>query len=202
MLKYKICVAGSKGIGKSSLITRYVDDIFNEKSMQTIGVAFKRKEIKIKENLRIELNIWDFGGEEKYRILFPAYVNGATAALLLYDSTNKNSVEDLKNWVQIIDDNSNEIIKVTIGTKADLEKQREITKADAFKISAKFNCYGDPIITSSKTGENVEKVFQNLVEAIIEKKLHECKNCGEFFSKKLKYCNFCGVESEINAISS
>ena len=193
MLKYKICLAGSKGVGKSSLITRYVDDIFNEKSMKTIGVAFKRKEIKIKESLSIELNIWDFGGEEKYRILFPAYVNGAAAALLLYDTTDKNSLDDIENWVQIIDDNSKEIIKVIIGTKIDLKEQREITKADAVKISKKFNCYGDPIGTSSKTGENVIKAFHNVVEAIMEQKLNECKNCGEFFSKKLKYCNFCGV---------
>jgi len=193
MLKYKICLAGSKGVGKSSLITRYVDDIFNEKSMKTIGVAFKRKEIKIKESLSIELNIWDFGGEEKYRILFPAYVNGAAAALLLYDITDKNSLDDIENWVQIIDDNSKEIIKVIIGTKIDLKEQREITKADAVKIITKFNCYSDPIGTSSKTGENVEKAFQKVVEAIMEQKLNECKNCGEFFSKKLKYCNFCGV---------
>ncbi|MFX0038642.1 MAG: Rab family GTPase [Promethearchaeota archaeon] len=202
MLKYKICVAGAKGVGKSSLITRYVDDTFNEKSMKTIGVAFKRKEIKIKQNLSIELNIWDFGGEEKYRILFPAYVNGAAAALLLYDTTNKNSLDDIENWVKIIDNNSREIIKVTIGTKTDLKEQREITKADALKIIRKLNCYGDPIGTSSKTGENVRKAFHNVVEAIIEQKLHECKSCGEFFSKKLKYCNFCGKEIAINSIIS
>ncbi|MFW9818041.1 MAG: Rab family GTPase [Candidatus Thorarchaeota archaeon] len=202
MLKYKICVAGSEGVGKSSLITRYVDDTFNEQSMKTIGVAFKRKMIKIKENLSIELNIWDFGGEEKYRILFPAYVNGAAAALLLYDTTNKSSLDDIKNWVQIIDDNSKEIIKVTIGTKTDLKEQRKISKADAVKISNKFNCYGDPLGTSSKTGENVQKAFHNVVEAIIEQKLHECKNCGEYFSKKLKYCNFCGKESAISSITS
>ncbi|MFX0005590.1 MAG: Rab family GTPase [Promethearchaeota archaeon] len=201
MLKYKICIAGSKGVGKSSLITRYVDDTFNEKSMKTIGVAFKRKEIKIKENLSIELNIWDFGGEQKYRILFPAYVNGAAAALLLYDTTDKSSLDDIKNWVQIIDDNSKEIIKITIGTKIDLKEQREISKAEAINISKKFNCYGDPIGTSSKTGENVNKAFQNVVEAIIEQKLHECKNCGEYFSKRLKYCNFCGKESTISSIT-
>ncbi|MFW9999034.1 MAG: Rab family GTPase [Candidatus Hodarchaeota archaeon] len=202
MLKYKICVAGSKGVGKSSLITRYVDDIFSEKTQQTIGVAFKRKEVKIKENLSIELNIWDFGGEEKYRILFPAYVNGAAAALLLYDTTNKRSLDEIKNWVQIIDNNSNEIIKVTIGTKTDLKEQREISKADAIKISTKFNCYGDPIGTSSKTGENVEKAFHNVVEGIMEQNLQECKSCREFFSKKLKYCSFCGEGTEISTISS
>jgi len=192
MLKFKICVAGSKGVGKSSLISKYVDNIFYEKSIQTIGVAFKRKEINIKENLKVELNIWDFGGEEKYRILFPAYVNGATAALLLYDTTNKKSLDDLENWVKIIDDNAKDIIKVTIGTKTDLKEQREISKADAVKFSTKFNCNGDPINTSSKTGENVEIVFHKVAEAIIERELQECKSCGVFFSKKLKYCNFCG----------
>ncbi|MFW9830112.1 MAG: Rab family GTPase [Candidatus Thorarchaeota archaeon] len=202
MLKYKICVAGSKGVGKSSLITRYVDDTFNEKSMKTIGVAFRRKKIKIKEKLSIELNIWDFGGEEKYRILFPAYVNGASAALLLYDTTDKNSLNDIKNWVQIIDDNSKEIIKVTIGTKTDLKEQREITKTEAVKISNEFNCYGEPIGTSSKTGDNVRKAFQNVVEAIIQQKLLECKNCGEFFSRKLKFCNFCGEETTIRSITT
>ncbi len=202
MLKYKICVAGAKGVGKSSLITRYVDDKFNEETMKTIGVAFKRKEIKIKENLSIELNIWDFGGEEKYRLLFPAYVNGAAAALLLYDTTDKSSLDDLENWVRIIDDNSKEVIKITIGTKTDLKNQREITKADAVKISTKFNCYGAPIGTSSKTGENVKTAFQNVVEAIIEQKLHECKNCGEYFSKKLKYCNYCGEESIISTTTA
>jgi Ras-related protein Rab-6A len=202
MLKYKICVAGAAGVGKSSLITRYVDDTFNEITMKTIGVAFKRKEIKLKEKLSIELNIWDFGGEEKYRLLFPAYVNGAAAALLLYDTTNKNSLDDIENWVQIIDDNSKDIIKITIGTKTDLKDQREITKADAENISAKFNCYGDPIGTSSKTGENVVKAFRYVVEAIIEQKLHECKSCGEYFSKKLKYCNYCGKESTISTTTA
>ncbi len=198
MLKYKIIVAGAKDVGKSSLITRYCDNIFNENTMETIGVAFKRKKIKLKEKLQVELNIWDFGGEEKYRILFPAYANGATAALLLYDTTNKSSLEDIKNWVKIIDKNSKDIIKITIGTKIDLKENREISKAEAIKINEKFNCYGEPIGTSSKTGENVEKAFLILVYAIIERELQECSQCGEVFSKKLKICNFCGENIKLN----
>ncbi len=198
MLKYKIIVAGAKGVGKSSLITRYCDNIFNENTMETIGVAFKRKNIKLKEKLQVELNIWDFGGEEKYRILFPAYVNGATAALLLYDTTDKSSLEDIKNWVKIIDENSKDIIKITIGTKIDLKENREISKAEAIKINKNFNCYGEPVGTSSKTGENVEKAFLNLVYAIIKRELQECTQCGEVFSKKLKICNFCGENIKLN----
>jgi len=198
MLKYKIIVAGAKDVGKSSLINRYCDNIFNENTLETIGVAFKRKEIKLKENLKIELNIWDFGGEEKYRILFPAYANGATAALLLYDTTDKSSLEDIQNWVKIIDESSKDIIKITIGTKIDLKEDREISKAEAIKVSEKLNCYGEPIGTSSKTGKNVEKVFLYVVNAIMEQELQVCSQCGEFFSKKLKICNFCGENIELN----
>ncbi len=128
MLKYKIIVAGAKDVGKSSLINRYCDNVFNENTLETIGVAFKRKEFKLKENLKIELNIWDFGGEEKYRILFPAYVNGASAALLLYDTTRKATLEDISNWVKIIDENAKDIIKVT--------SKRTIRNA----ASKKINC--------------------------------------------------------------
>ncbi|MFW9825975.1 MAG: Rab family GTPase, partial [Candidatus Thorarchaeota archaeon] len=121
MLKHKIVVAGAKNVGKSSLIARYCDNVFNENTKETIGVAFKRKEIKYREKFTVELNIWDFGGEAKYRVLFPAYVNGASAALLLYDTTSKSSLEDIKNWVDIIDENSKEVIKIMIGTKIDLK---------------------------------------------------------------------------------
>ncbi|MFW9895731.1 MAG: Rab family GTPase [Candidatus Thorarchaeota archaeon] len=201
MLKHKIVVAGAKNVGKSSLIARYCDHIFNENTKETIGVAFKRKEIKYKEKFTIELNIWDFGGEAKYRVLFPAYVKGASAALLLYDTTSKSSLEDIKNWVDIIDENSKEVIKIMIGTKIDLKDEREVSKADAVEINEKFQSYGEPVGTSSKTGENVEQVFLNVVKAIIERDLQECPQCGELFSKKLKICNFCGKNIELDMIS-
>lgn len=200
MLKYKIVLAGAKNVGKSSLIARYCDNIFYEKTKKTIGVAFKRKEVNIKDNLIVELNIWDFGGEKKFRILFPAYVNGAAAALLLYDTTNKKSLEDIENWVKIIDENSKEIIKVTIATKIDLKTQREISKAEAIQFSEKFNCYGEPIGTSSKTGENIELAFLSIINAIVEKEMQLCDKCNEYFSKKLKICNYCGCKAESNAI--
>jgi len=200
MLKYKIVLAGAKNVGKSSLIARYCDNIFNEKTKETIGVAFKRKEVHVKDNLNVELNVWDFGGEEKYRVLFPAYVNGAAAALLLYDTTNKKSLAEIEDWVKLIDENSKEIIKVTIATKIDLKAQREISKAEGIQFNEKFNCYGGSIGTSSKTGENVELAFLNIINAIVEKEMQLCPKCDEYFSKKLKICNYCGCKPENNAI--
>jgi small GTP-binding protein len=194
MLKFKIVLAGAKNVGKSSLIARYCDNIFDEHSKKTIGVTFKRKVVRIKENLDVELNIWDFGGEEKYRILFPAYVNGATAALLLYDTTNKKSIDDIENWINVIEDNSKKIIKLTIATKIDLKTERKVSKAEGIQFSKRFDCYGEPIGTSAKTGENVEQAFLLVINAIIEKQLQFCNNCDIYFSKKLKICTSCGTK--------
>lgn len=201
MLKYKIVLAGSKDVGKSSLIARFCDDVFHERMMSTIGVAFKKKKVNVDGKINIELNIWDFGGEERYRALFPSYCNGASAALLLYDTTNKESLKDLENWVKIIDANSFEnVVKVLIGSKIDLKDKIILSMAEAKKTSEKFNCFGGPIETSSKTGENVELAFLNVCREILSRFLQPCKNCGKIFSKKLKICNYCGQEIEIEAI--
>jgi len=201
MLKYKIILAGSKDVGKSSLIARFCDNIFYENTMATIGVAFKRKNVKIDDKLNIELHIWDFGGEEKYRTLFPSYCNGASAALILYDITDKHSLNDVENWIRIIDKNaSGNVIKVLIGTKIDLKEKREISFEEAEKTSQKYNFLGKPIETSSKTGENVENAFLKVSNEIINRNLQLCKSCGEFFIKNLKFCNYCGAEAKSQLI--
>lgn len=183
-------------MGKSSLIARFCDKSFDEKMQDTIGVAFKRKVMEIgQENkkLRIELNLWDFGGEERYRSLFPSYVNGAVGALILYDTTRKETLNDINNWVDIIDSNQEGVVKVAIGTKMDLKGQRQISKSEAEKVIKGLKCHGEALETSAKTGENVEKAFTCIAEEIINQKLQECENCGEFFSKKLRHCNYCGA---------
>ena len=202
MLKYKIVLAGSKDVGKSSLIARFCDNVFHEKTMSTIGVAFKRKKVEINHNINIELHIWDFGGEEKYRTLFPSYCNGDSAALILYDITNKESLNDVKNWIKIIDKNANEkVIKILIGTKIDLEDQRVISVEEAKKASQKFDCLGDPLETSSKTGENVEKAFLKVSKEIVKQNLQYCKSCKDYFLKNLKFCNHCGAKAELEPLS-
>jgi len=193
MLKYKIILAGAKNVGKSSLIARYCDNVFNERMMDTIGVAFKRKRIKMTDELSLDVNIWDMGGEEKYKKLFPQYVKGATAALILYDTTNKETIDDVNSWVEIVNEYASEdIIKVLIGTKIDLKDKREITKIEAEKYCTKQNWCAEIIETSAKTGENVEDAFLNVANEIVKRNLQKCAGCGDYFSIKLKICNYCG----------
>ena len=193
MFKFKIILSGAKNVGKSSLIARYCDDVFNEDMMDTIGVAFKRKKIDLEDDISLDVNIWDMGGEEKYKALFPQYVKGATAALILYDTTRKETIDDISSWVKIVDDYAKEnIIKVLIGTKIDLKDQREITKKEAEKHCAEHNWTASVIETSAKTGENVEDAFLNVAKEIVQRYFQKCTGCADYFSKKLKICSNCG----------
>ncbi len=201
MLKYKIIIAGAKNVGKSSLIARFCDNIFKEDMKTTIGVDFKRKFITLKgahNEISLELNIWDFAGEEKYRTLFPAYANGASAAFILFDTTEKESLKDIDNWVKIIDKNAySNIVKQVIATKIDLKSEREVSKKDAEGFFKKYEWCTDITSTSSKTGENVENVFLLVVKKIIKNNLQTCKSCGEVFNKRLKNCQYCGEKVEV-----
>ncbi|MHA1292307.1 MAG: Rab family GTPase [Promethearchaeota archaeon] len=205
-LKYKIVLAGAKDVGKSSLIARFCDNVFNENMRTTIGVSFKRKKIPLPDlhkKLAIEVNIWDFGGEEKYRTLFPAYVNGAAAALILFDTTDRKTLDDIDNWVDIIKENTDsDIVMLLIGTKIDLKDQRQITNKQAREIYDKCDWCIDIIETSAKTGENVEEAFLTVAKEIVKRKMQLCKNCKKYFSKKLKFCNYCGEQVEIEVIAS
>ena len=204
MLKYKVVIAGAKDVGKSSLIARFCDNIFKEDMKATIGVDFKRKNITVKgahNDISIELNIWDFAGEEKYRTLFPSYAHGASAAFILFDTTNKDSLNDIDNWIEIIDENAfPNIVMQVIATKIDLKPERQVSKKDAADFCEKYDWCETIISTSSKTGENVEEAFLDVVKKIIFRNLHTCDSCGEVFNRKLKNCQYCGakVKEEIS----
>ncbi len=203
MLKFKICIAGAKNVGKSSLIARYCDNVFDENMLDTIGVAFKRKKIQLEDNVTIDVNIWDLGGEETYRNLYPKYLSGTSAALILYDTTRKETIDDVKNWVELMDEYAGrDNIKVLIGTKIDLKDLREISKEEAEKTCADFNWSVKIFETSSKTGENIEEAFLTIAREIFTRRFQKCSSCGDYFPNKLKFCVSCGERIEIEVVKT
>ncbi|MFX1374941.1 MAG: GTP-binding protein [Promethearchaeota archaeon] len=193
MIKFKVVVAGAKNVGKTSLIRRYATGKFEISTLSTIGVDFETKKV-IVDDTEILLNIWDFAGEKKFRLLFPSYVSGASGALMLYDVSNKDSLNDLYDWINVISSVPNSPkTKILIEAKNDLK--RKIKEAEANEIFEKYNFQGELISTSAKTGENVEKAFEMLGREILKNSLQKCTNCGKMYPIELKFCQYCGSKT-------
>ncbi len=193
MIKFKVVVAGAKNVGKTSLIRRYATGKFEKSTLSTIGVDFETKKVVV-DGTEILLNIWDFAGEKKFRLLFPSYVSGASGALMLYDITNEESLNDLYDWINVITSVPN-APKTKILIEAKIDLKRKIKREDALKLFEKFNFQGELIGTSAKTGENVEKTFEMLGREILKKSLKKCANCGKFYPLELKFCQYCGSKT-------
>ena len=124
---FKILLVGNSSVGKSSLFLRFVDDIWNDVFVPTIGVDFKIKTLKINEK-NVKLQIWDTAGQERFRTIISSYYRGAQGILLVFDVTEKESFESLNNWLIEIEKNANKnVVKILIGNKCDLEDKRVIS---------------------------------------------------------------------------
>jgi len=196
MIKFKVVVAGAKNVGKTSLIRRYATGKFDKSTLSTIGVDFETKKLKVDET-EILLNLWDFAGEKKFRVLLPSYVSGASGALLLYDITNEDSLADLNDWIKVISSvPNNPKTKLLIEAKTDLEDQRKIKREDAETFFNKYDFKGKIISTSAKTGKNVEDAFIMLGREILKNSLKKCPNCERFYPLELKFCQYCGHKTQ------
>ena len=173
---YKVVIVGKSAVGKSSLMFRFTDDRFNENYLTTIGVDFKFRSFKLKEQ-SYKLQIWDTAGQEKYQTITKTFYKGAHAVIVVFDLTNKKSFDDLKEqWFPEIENNCDEDVVIAIvGNKNDLETEREVDRELATKFANSKDCVY--VETSAKTGQNVETLFFEMTEKVSEKeKLKEEEN--------------------------
>jgi len=168
---FKVVVFGDAGCGKTTLVKRYMTDTFISDTQMTIGVEFEVKSLEI-EGKEIKLQIWDFGGEERFRFILPRYIRGATGGIFMYDITNYSSLAHINDWLSVIEETYESFPILLVGGKKDLEEDREISFEKSQEV-AKSTGLHEVIECSSKTGENVEMVFRTLTNLILKNLLEE-----------------------------
>jgi small GTP-binding protein len=163
----KIITAGEGGVGKTTLLYRYVEGRFLANTLMTLGVEFFMKELEI-EGRRINLQIWDFGGQDHFRPLLKNYSLGARGALLLFDLTRPSSLEKIDQWVNICREENPDIPIIFLGTKLDLTESITVDDEFASKFPNKYDFF-KYLKISSKTGENVNLAFELLAREMLKK---------------------------------
>ena len=167
---FKILFLGNAGVGKTSIIYRYVDDVFKNSLKSTIGIDYKAKIIEYKSK-KIKLMIFDTGGQERFHALTKNYYQRADGIIMVFDTKNKQSFEGLTYWMKEVNQNfnKNNIGLLLVGNKIDGEEsEREIKKEDAIAIS---NIYEFKYIeTSALANENINDCFDILVHSIFDKR--------------------------------
>ena len=156
----KVVLLGDTGVGKSSLVLKFVTGNFKPYSESTIGASFLSKMIMV-ETKPIKFQIWDTAGQEKYHSLAPMYYRGAAAAIIVYDITRANTFKTLKNWVEELKSQGPKEIAIAIaGNKADLEEEREVTRASAVEYAEEIGAMY--LETSAKDDLHVQDMFIQL----------------------------------------
>jgi small GTP-binding protein len=164
---WKIMMLGDASVGKTSLTIRYISGFFLEDLKLTIGVDFYSKTTSFKGK-KVKLQIWDFGGEERFRFLLHQYCKGANAAFFLYDITNRLSLDHLPDWTQIIREHAGDVPIMLVGSKVDLKQYRVVSREEGILAAKKYNLSAF-VELSSKTGENVEEAFTLITETLFER---------------------------------
>ncbi|MHA1489206.1 MAG: Rab family GTPase [Promethearchaeota archaeon] len=166
-LLFKVVIVGDSGVGKSTMVQRLITGRFLPQKT-TIGTDLASYYFEINKT-KINLQLWDFAGEKKFRFFLPNYCRGAQGCLLCYDLTRYASFENLKEWYDIVVNNAKNPVFVLVGGKSDLtEDLRAVEPEQAEKYKSKYNITHF-FETSSKTGINNKLIFETLALTIIEK---------------------------------
>ena len=166
----KIVLIGEAGVGKTCIISRYIDDKFNEETGSTNGANFCQKDLEI-NGKSVELNIWDTAGQERFRSFGKHFYRDAEAVWFVYDITNKDSFTNLENiWYKdFLENRTTNAILAVVGNKSDLLEKEEIDEAQARKFADKIKAIFK--LTSAKNDVGINDLFKSLAEEYLKKNI-------------------------------
>ncbi|XP_045476939.1 GTP-binding protein ryh1-like [Harmonia axyridis] len=162
--KYKLVLLGEQSVGKTSLITRFMYDSFDNSYQATVGIDFLSKTVYVQDKT-VRLQLWDTAGQERFRSLIPSYIRDSNVAVIVYDVTNQISFEQTTKWIKDVQmERGDNVIIVLVGNKVDLHDLRQVThddgKLEAHRLGVLF------METSAKNGYNVRYLFRRIAETL------------------------------------
>jgi Ras-related protein Rab-6A len=159
--KYKLVFLGEQAVGKTSVITRFMYDTFDNNYQATIGIDFLSKTMYL-EDRTVRLQLWDTAGQERFRSLIPSYIRDSSGAIVVYDITNRASFSNTAKWIEDVrSERGNDVVIVLVGNKTDLSEGKRLVSTEEGELRAKE--LGVMFIeTSAKAGSNIKQLFRQL----------------------------------------
>lgn len=182
--KFKLVFLGEQSVGKTSLITRFMYDSFDNTYQATIGIDFLSKTMYL-EDRTVRLQLWDTAGQERFRSLIPSYIRDSTVAVVVYDITNMNSFQQTSKWIDDVrTERGSDVIIMLVGNKTDLSDKRQVAIDEGEKKARELNVMF--IESSAKSGYNVKQLFRRVAAALPGMESPEQKNDKDLIEVKLK----------------
>lgn len=156
--KCKVVFLGSSGIGKTSLISRYISNDFSKDHAATVGFDFFSKPIQVRDRT-VNFRIWDAAGQERFRSLIPFYIRDSSIAVIVYEVSNPQSLDDAKFWHKtVVNERGSDVVCVLVGNKNGLESRVPVDDVQSFAMQT--------IETCAKTGQNLTRMFKLISDAL------------------------------------
>lgn len=162
--KYKLVFLGDQSVGKTSIITRFMYDKFDNTYQATIGIDFLSKTMYL-EDRTVRLQLWDTAGQERFRCLLPSYIRDSSVAVVVYDVTNRQSFLNTTRWIdEVRTERGRDVIIALVGNKTDLVDKRQVSIEEGDAKARELNVMF--IETSAKAGFNIKALFRKIAAAL------------------------------------
>lgn len=164
---FKVLLLGDAGVGKTSLMWRFSDDVFNQTYISTIGIDLKLRTIDV-EGKKVRLQVWDTAGQERFHAISVSYYRTAVGIMLVYDITRRRSFENIAKWLRNIDEHAQEdVVKLLIGNKCDMQQPRDVKREEGEMLADEYDM--SFFETSAKENESIDEAFECIAREIMER---------------------------------